>query len=92
MCHNVYQVISFKLGVMIDSTELCILILVWVTLTLIQDVKGKRKQTILHQSSHRAVDLVEHGTLLVQVCEFNEPHTHFIWSNLESQLRWFYEK
>ena len=39
-----------KLGIMIDSTELWILILVLVTLTLIQNGRGTKKQTFLYSS------------------------------------------
>ena len=41
---DIYSLISFKLGVMIETTELYILISVWMTLTFIQGCTSIRNQ------------------------------------------------
>ena len=45
MQSDIYEPIWFKLDMMIDTTKLYILMLVYLTLTLIQGQGGARKQT-----------------------------------------------
>ena len=46
----------FKLGMMTEPTELCILILAYKTMTLIQDHRYARKQNFLYQSSLKVLN------------------------------------
>ena len=51
---NVYELIWFELSVMIDTIDLHILIIAQMTLALNQGLwSAKRKQTFLHQLSHK---------------------------------------
>ena len=43
MHSDIYESIWFKLGMLIDTIELCILIIIYVTLTLMQDHRYARK-------------------------------------------------
>ena len=56
MHSNIYEPNHSKLGSMIDSTELYILKLVQVTLTLIQGHRDVRKQKLLGLLSHKALN------------------------------------
>ena len=53
MHSNVYEWIWFRLGMMIDTVQLYIMILVLLTLTLIQSHRSARKQKPIHQLSHK---------------------------------------
>ena len=50
---DIYESIWFKLGLMTDTVELYILILVLLTLTLIQGHRSARKQKLWRQLSHK---------------------------------------
>ena len=53
MALGVYELILFKHGILIDSTEVYILILVCVTLTVIQGYNFVKKGKLLSQLSHK---------------------------------------
>ena len=57
--HFVYELIWFKLILKLDTAELYILILVYMTLTLVQDQRGVKEQENLHQLSHTLVNQFE---------------------------------
>ena len=46
MHSDIYELICFRLGLMIHGTELYIFILIFVTLTFIQDHRDARKQRL----------------------------------------------
>ena len=55
MCWNANDPISFKLGMMIDTTKGYILILVWVTLMFTQGLRFTRKPELVHSLIHSVV-------------------------------------
>ena len=59
MHSDVYESISFILGMMIDTVVLYVLILVKLTWTVIQGHKSVRKQKLLCQLSHKAFNQFE---------------------------------
>ena len=65
----------------LDATELYILLLVWVTLALIQGLWGVWKHKLAHQLSCKIFNgfWMEFGLLLMSFWS-DEPHTYFIWS------------
>ena len=48
---DIYELIWFKVGVMVDAIVLNIFVLIWLTLTLIQGHMNARKQKLLRQFS-----------------------------------------
>ena len=54
-----YEWVWFKLGIMIDTVVLYLLILVLLTLTVIRGHRSVRKQKLLHQLSHKVVSWLE---------------------------------
>ena len=84
---DAYEPISFKLSMLADTSELNILILVSITLNLIQGHKGARYK-------HFSISYpTKFSDYTVEICWFDEHHTHFISSDQQSreknQLRWF---
>ena len=53
MHSDVWELIWFKLGMMIDTVKFDILVLVYVALTMIQGHRSARKQKRLWQLSHK---------------------------------------
>ena len=53
MHSDICKLIGIKLGIMIDSTELYILVLSEETVTFTEGHRDTRKQTLLHQLSHK---------------------------------------
>ena len=64
---NIYNLIWFKLGTMIDITELYILMLVLNDLTLVQGHKDARNPKLVHQKFQSSPSM-EFGVLLKIVC------------------------
>ena len=56
---DTYESIWLKRGMMIDTVELYILILIYVTFTVIQGQQNGRKQTLLHQLSYKVFVWIE---------------------------------
>ena len=81
MHSDTYELIWLKLDLIIDTTELYILILVFWTLTLIQGHGDARKQKVLSNYFLKlSVDVIGiwHA---VETCWFDEFHTNFMWPN-----------
>ena len=57
MHSHVYESIWFKVGMMIDTIELYILILTLLILTLIQGHRSTKKKKVLFQLSHKVFTL-----------------------------------
>ena len=59
MHSEVYESVWSKLGMIIDTVALYILILLWLALTLIQGHRSARKQKLLPQLSHKVFNQFE---------------------------------
>ena len=82
MLSDVYEWIWLQLGVMIDTVVLYMLILVWLTLTLIQYHRGVIKQKFLHQLISQSFQLIwmEGGLLMKLVYVMKLLLTYFAHS------------
>ena len=80
MYSDVYQSIWFELGIMVDTIVICILILVYLTLTLMQGHRGVRKQKLLRQLSHEVSISLKGICYTAETCWCDDPYTHCISS------------
>ena len=90
---SVYESVWFRVGVMIDSNELCISILILLAFTSIQGQGGARNQKLLCQLS---LGIFSVGGLwyTVEICQCDERPIHCVmfmqYSREETLQMWFW--
>ena len=87
MHSDVYESIWSKLGMMIDTIVLYILVLVLLFLTLIQGHRTARKQNLCVSYLRKFVNNLNGIWYTVETCWYDEPYIHFMLSTQYSRER-----